>query len=119
MYREYGAREGNLVRWSQGEKEHQANCISSYSPERLEGSPDRLHPVKAELIMEMEDKRKIRVTVWGEDCFEYQFDYRRLSHINEYACSYVTLDGVRRIDYLPAKRLMCWWRQRRRMAFQR
>ena len=104
MYREYGAREGNLVRWSQGEKEHQANCISSYSPERLEGSPDRLHPVKAELIMEMEDKRKIRVTVWGEDCFEYQFDYRRLSHINEYACSYVTLDGVRRIDYLPAKK---------------
>lgn len=102
MYRDYGAREGNLVRWNAGEKAHEAKCVSSYSPDSPEGSTDRLHPADAELILEMEDGRKIRVTVWGGDSFEYQFDYRRLSQVNEYACSYVTLNGVRRFDYLPA-----------------
>ncbi len=101
MYREYGAREGTIVRWNQGDKDHEVKCVSAYSPDSPKGSLDRLHPVEAELILEMEDGRKIRVLVWEGDSFEYQFDYRRLSEINEYACSYVTLDGVRRIDYLP------------------
>ncbi len=104
MYRDFGTEEGTVVLWSQGGKTHQARYVlsSSIDPSVSGGEPSR-HPTTAVLIFETEEGMKIRITVIGEDSFEYQFDYRRLLEVNSYACSYVTADGVRRIDYLPAK----------------
>lgn len=34
--------------------------------------------------------------------FDYKFDYKKLNGINDYACSYLTSQGHRRFDYLPA-----------------
>lgn len=102
MYQEHGAKEKATVQWGEDGQEYKAECIFSCSPDIQDNGQVRLHPVTAELIFEMEDGRQIRITVWGGDYFEYQFDYRKLPEVNEYACSYVTLDGVRRIDYLPA-----------------
>lgn len=52
----------------------------------------------------------IRVSIYGErenrqgktGDFEYQFDYKKMPWINSRAVSYVTLDGVRRFNFLPA-----------------
>lgn len=33
--------------------------------------------------------------------FEYQFDYQKLPKINAYAAAWLTVEGMRRIEYLP------------------
>ncbi len=103
MYREFGTEEGTTVRWEQGESYHVAEYITARTLDAsASGGEKSRHPTLAILIFEMEDGRRIRITVSGENNFEYQFNYKKLPWINEYACSYVTLDGVQRIDYLPA-----------------
>ncbi|MCI8659294.1 MAG: hypothetical protein HFG54_03445 [Lachnospiraceae bacterium] len=102
MYQDFGTEDGTVVLWDQGKKTFQARHISSSSLDAsVSGGEPSRHPTAAVLIFQMDDGRKIRVTVTGEDSFEYQFDYHKLTEINPYACSYVTTDGVRRIDYLP------------------
>ena len=104
MYRDFGTEEGTTVQWEQGGSRHVAKYMEASSLDAsVSGGEKTRHPLSAVLLFGMEDGRQIRITISGEDSFEYQFDYRRLLEVNSYACSYVTADGVRRIDYLPAK----------------
>ena len=67
-------------------------------------------PTTATMLFRTTEGNDIRITVYqksqaaaGSDyVFEYQFDYRKLDSINNYACSYLTATGHRRYDYLPA-----------------
>ncbi len=103
MYRDFGTEEGTTVQWEQGGSRHVAKYMEASSLDAsVSGGEKTRHPLSAVLLFGMEDGRQIRITISGEDSFEYQFDYRKLPWVNSYACSYVTLDGVRRIDYLPA-----------------
>lgn len=102
MYKDFGTEEGTVVCWGQGENEHKAEYVSSLSlDDSLDGGESSLHPTSAVLMFQMENESYIRIRVSKETSFEYQFDYRKLWEVNEYACSYMTLDGVRRLDYLP------------------
>lgn len=109
MYREHGVI-GATVSWETKEKQYtavlkQQECIDASAA----GGERTMYPTTATLFYQMDDGRQIRVTVYqqqdnrqGADFrFEYQFDYRKLPKINDYAVSYVTLDGMRRFDYLP------------------
>ncbi|NBH70864.1 hypothetical protein D3Z51_02230 [Clostridiaceae bacterium] len=103
MYQDFGTEEGTTIQWEQGGTHHTARYIESSSLDAsVSGGEKTCHPTSAVLMFGMEDGREIRIIVSGGNSFEYQFDYRKLPWINAYACSYTTLDGVRRIDYLPA-----------------
>lgn len=73
-------------------------------------NPSTAFPTSAVLIYQTDDGKDIRITVYQETVnrqgrtftFEYQFDYKKLTSVNEYACSWLTADGRRRFDYLPA-----------------
>ncbi len=102
MYREFGTEKGTMVSWMEGDQQHTARYESSGSIDAsISGGHKSLHPTVADMIFSMEDGVKIRVIVYGNNSFSYQFDYRALPWVNPYACSYFTLDGVRRMDYLP------------------
>lgn len=67
-------------------------------------------PITAQIQYRTDRGEDIKITVYQEAAnrqgrtftFEYQFDYRRLEHVNGAACSYLTEEGRRRFDYLPA-----------------
>ncbi len=111
MYRDYGIR-GEIVSWESDDFHHTAiqirtECIDA----SVEGGHETVFPTTGSLLYRMEDGREIRVVVyqqqdnrWGKDfVFEYQFDYRTLPMVNSHAVSYVTADGIRRLDYLPVE----------------
>ena len=105
MYQDYGAKEGASVRWREGKTEHTARCVSlEVMDASAQGGHEMRHPPVATMILETETGEKIRVVAYGEDSFEYQFDYCALPMVNSHACAYTSLDGVRRFDYLPAGR---------------
>lgn len=111
MYPEFGARIGNSVTWETETGGKKASCIAVDSIDSsLENGMETIYPTKAILLFQTEDGRQIRIHVYeekqnasGKDfTYEYQFDYCALPQINEYANAYVTLDGVRRMEYLPS-----------------
>lgn len=67
-------------------------------------------PVTAQIRYCTDRGEDVRITVYQEEAnrqgrtftFEYQFDYRSLGQVNGAACSYLTEEGRRRFDYLPA-----------------
>lgn len=110
-YREYGAQKGLLVRWSGNGRDHHAVCEQVEKLDRtLAGGEETRFPDRAVMMMRTGEGALIRVSVYGqyenrggrEFTFEYQFNYKKLSQINEYAVSYDTLEGRHRLDYLPA-----------------
>lgn len=106
MYREYGTR-GRSVSWNAKGKDYTAGYISHNQIDSLAGNT--AFPASAELIFATEEGKQIRIVAYGQNdnrqgrdfTFEYQFDYKRLPHINDYAVSYETVEGIRRFDYLP------------------
>ncbi len=110
MYREYGTQPGTSVSWEAGEKVRTAACIKAEQIDRsVSGGDSSVYPTTAAVTCQTDTGKDIRVSIYGEIAnsggrdftFEYQFDYRKLSHINPYASSYQTLEGRRRLDYLP------------------
>lgn len=105
MYREYGCQPGTRVSWETEGKNRSATFLSA-EPSEL----GKKHPVSAVLLFITDEREQIRIKVFGEQqkrfgkdfMYEYQFDYRKLDAINAYAASWLTLEGRRRIDYLPA-----------------
>lgn len=105
MYREYGAAEDAVVCWESCGREYGARTIQVERSE--EGT---IHPVYAVMVLRTEEGKDIRIQITGEYqnrggidfAFTYQFEYQKLSQVNEYAASWLTLDGVHRIEYLPA-----------------
>lgn len=105
MYRDYGAMEDTGLSWKSGGRDHYARSIQVERSE--EGTQ---YPVYAVLMMRTDDGSDIRIVIRDEYqnrtgidfVFEYQFEYQKLPQINDYAASWLTLDGVHRLDYLPA-----------------
>ncbi len=113
MYRIYGTQPGTGITWESGGNVYSAEYKSSEQLDaKIAGGEDTSFPTRATLVFQMEDGSETRISVYGESAnrggrefiYEYQFDYRRLPQINQRAVSYITLEGRRRIDYLPAGR---------------
>ncbi|MCI8517881.1 MAG: hypothetical protein HFG75_13615 [Hungatella sp.] len=106
MYRQYGTR-GRRLSWTEGEDQYQAEYLSHRQIDGEDGKTG--FPASAEILFSMTGDKVVRITVYGRQdgrqgpdfTFEYQFDYRKLPKIGAYAVSYETLEGVRRLDYLP------------------
>lgn len=104
MYRDYGVAEGTAIRWKSSGNDYYARFVSAQVSET-----GTKHPNSAIMEFLTSEGQIIRITVYekkesrqGSDfVYEYQFDYQKLSQINEYACAWVTLDGVYRLEYLP------------------
>lgn len=66
-------------------------------------------PTEAVMFFKADNGEVIRITVYEGTAdrngrnykFEYQYDYKQLSVVNEKACSYLTVEGYRRFNYLP------------------
>ncbi len=105
-YREYGTK-GRKVSWDAGGKRYEAEYVSHRQAD--DGAYDTAFPPAAELMYSMAGGTMIRIVVYGRHdnrqgrdfVFEYQFNYKKLPHINDYAVSYDTLEGIHRLDYLP------------------
>lgn len=71
------------------------------------GGTADLFPAAATLIFTDSDGRRHRINVQKDSpangfCYDYQFDYEKLPLVNPYASTYLTMEGYRRYDYLPA-----------------
>lgn len=110
MYRDYGTL-GRKVSWNAEGKDYEALYISHKQIDASEaGGESSIFPTAADIRFQTSEGQEIRIVVYGQNenhqgkqfTYEYQFDYRKLPDVNEYAVSYITEDGMRRIDYLPA-----------------
>ncbi len=101
MYRIYGT-EGKAVSWNDHGSNRTATQVSctSIGPE-TSGGVESHFPTTAKLRYHTEDGKEIRITVYEQFAFEYQFDYHVLPQAGSYAVSYLTVEGIRRLDYLP------------------
>ncbi len=110
MYRTYGT-EGRSLSWNYNGIDRSARYISHTQIDASDGGGSgSSFPTAAQMIFRTGTGADIRITIYqqqdnrqGKDfVFEYQFDYRKLPHVNERAVSYMTIEGRRRFDYLPA-----------------
>ena len=112
QYRRYGTKV-RAVSWEYGGRSFTASYVSHTQIDAAAaggGSSD--FPTSAEIIFQTEDGKEIRTVVYGQKTslqgrdflFEYRFDCHALTEINERALSYLTVDGMRRLDYLPVGR---------------
>lgn len=102
---------GQILTWLMDKSAHYVSHtqIDSTVTTRNKAGESSRFPTSAVMIYETDDKQEVRITIYQEEAvrqgrdftFEYQFDYRRLSGVNERACSYLTTEGIRRFDYLP------------------
>lgn len=111
MYRNYGIQAGSSVSW---EVDGQLRTAEYVSADQLDqsvvGGTATIFPTAATVTYRTGEGQDIRITVYGEKSnkggkdftFEYQFEYRKLPGVNEYANSYMTLEGRRRMNYLPS-----------------
>lgn len=105
MYLEHGAKPGSSVAWDNGADLHRAEYEAEYQKELLHPSD----PEQTVFVYRTEAGERIRIGVTREQDpladhtyrFEYQFDWQQLADVNEYACTYRTLDNRQRLDYLP------------------
>ena len=106
VYREYGTQPGTSVSWEADGKLRTASClfVEQIDPS-IDGGNTALYPTTAAMTWRTDGGQDIRICIYGENAnaggrdftFEYQFDYRKLPHINAYANSYQTLEGRRRM----------------------
>lgn len=110
MYRDYGTK-GRSVAWEYQGMSRKAVYLShtQIDASAADGKESDF-PTWAQLRYQTEEGEEIRVTVYGQQDrrqirdfeFEYQFEYRKLPHVNSHAASYLTVEGMRRLDYLPS-----------------
>lgn len=94
-------RQDNSIKWIN-------NRTAEYVSHQQEG--EGIHPAAAEMVFQTDNGQLIRVYLYSRTennwntgySYEYQFDYRKLPHVNDKACSYLTWEGYRRFNYLPA-----------------
>ena len=106
MYLEHGAVPGSSVMWDAGEVLHRAEFAEEYRKEQIHPTD----PQQTVFVYQMETGEQIRVGVTKESDqtadhpyrFEYQFNWQKLSEVNAYACTYLTVENRQRLDYLPA-----------------
>lgn len=104
MYREYGCQSGTSISWETDGTDRSAALLTVKASEA-----DTSYPTSAVLMFVTDQGEQIRITVSGEQqkrlgrdfTCEYQFDYQKLDKINDYAASWLTLEGMHRMDYLP------------------
>ena len=104
MYRDHGVTNGNSLSWQSDGVDYHASTIWKACSEK-----GMKHPTHAVMILRTNEGCDIRITISGEQenrqgadfMFEYQFDYRKLPEVNAYACAWMTVEGIHRIDYLP------------------
>ena len=110
MYRDYGT-SARSISWSGEGNDYRAEYVSHQQIDAsAAGGESSLFPTSADIRFRTLEGQDIRIVVYeqqhtgqGRDyVFEYQFDYRRLTDINDYAAAYTTIEGIRRMDYLPA-----------------
>ncbi len=111
MYRNYGVQAGTSVSWESNGQIRTAEFVSAeILGSSMSGGAESIFPTSAVVLYRTSDEHDIRITVYGETgrktgrdfTFEYQFDYRQLPEVNRYANSYQTLEGRRRLNYLPS-----------------
>ena len=103
-------RPGQSITWHLERSAHYVSHSQIDSTVASHGGQASYFPTSATMIYETDDNKKVRVTIYQEEVtrqgrdfvFEYQFDYRPLPVVNSRACSYLTTEGMRRFDYLPA-----------------
>ena len=103
-------RPGQTITWHLERSAHYVSHSQIDSTVAFHGGQASYFPTSATMIYETNDNRKVRITIYQEEVtrqgrdfvFEYQFDYRQLPGVNSRACSYLTTEGMRRFDYLPA-----------------
>lgn len=101
MYRLYGT-EGTSVSWEDhgvNRSAEQVGC-TQIGPSAAGGRESHF-PTAAQLLFRTEEGKEIRITVYEQFTFEYQFDYHLLPQAGPYGTSYLTEEGIRRIDGLP------------------
>ena len=102
MYRIYGT-EGESVSWEDHGTNRTAERIwYTQTGPYTAGDRESHFPTSARLHYRTEDGKEIRITVYEQFAFEYQFDYHQLPKAGAHAVSYLTVEGMRRLDYLPA-----------------
>jgi len=96
--------EANTIKWVN-------NRSAAYvSHTQIDSGNTMNFPTSAELLYQTKNGQYIRIFVYEGTAdrqgrnftFEYQFDYKKMDSINSQACSYLTKEGYRRFDYLPA-----------------
>lgn len=102
LYGDYGAQTGTSLAWEYKGQNYQAVCRST---QKIGQDVENTHfPTAAILMYQMNTGEMIRVKVYGDASnwlFEYQFDHQKLPEVNEYASAWLTIDGLRRMEYLP------------------
>jgi uncharacterized surface anchored protein len=109
MYREYGT-SGQSVSWSWEGRDYKAEYVSheQIDASAAKGGASRF-PTTADIRFCTEEGQMIRIVVYQQQenrqgrefVFEYQFDYKKLPGISDRGVSYLTAQGMRRLDYLP------------------
>lgn len=112
MYQIYGARKGTSVGWEYQKKAYRAVCVDVEQLGKEQGETD--FPEQVILKFRTDEGEIIRIKVHQtlpddrKTCqFEYQFDYQKLPKINAYAAAWLTIEGMRRIEYLPVGARYC------------
>ena len=102
MYQNYGT-EGTSVSWDDHGVNRTATLTSltQISP-AIAGGKDSHFPTTAQLTYCTEEGKEIRITVYESFTFEYQFDYHLLPQAGPYGVSYLSVEGIRRVDGLTA-----------------
>ncbi len=109
MYRDYGTA-GRVLSWSYDGAVHTAEYVSHAQIDAsVAGGNAGSFPTTAQMMFRTDMGTDIQITAYqqqgnrqGRDfTFEYQFDYRKLPEVNDRAVSYMTVDGIRRFEYLP------------------
>ncbi len=111
MYREFGTSPGTVVAWDADGVLCRAEYVSCESIDAsISGGRSSIWPTTAVMVFRTEEGKEIRIHIYGQKdtargrdfTFDYQFEYQRLPEVNDYACTYLTLEGRQRFDYLPA-----------------
>lgn len=105
MYLEHGVQPGSSVKWDAGTVLHRADYEAAYQKSTIRAGQAR----QWIFVYRTETGQQIRVGVTEEPDsmadhayrFEYQFNWQKLPAINEYACTYLTVQNRQRFDYLP------------------
>ena len=112
MYRDYGT-SGRTVSWKVDGKDYEAAYVSHQQIDAgAAGGEASMFPTTADIRFRTNEGAVIRIVAYQQEgnrqgrdfVYEYQFDYRKLSHVNDNCVSYVTGDGMRRMDYLPVEK---------------
>lgn len=103
--------------WDAGEVLYRAEFAEEYRKEQLHPTD----PQQTVFVYRMETGEQIRVGVTKESeqtadhpyRFEYQFNWQKLSEVNAYACTYLTVENRQRLGLSAGpEAAMCWWKQR-------